>query len=100
MSTLALGFHRSYLVPFALAMLVIGGVIGGLVVAPAARGKNLVPMYINQDASASSAAPISSYAPVLKPVLPAVVNISSSRVVKVQNTPMIPFNDPFFQQFF
>ena len=100
MSTLALGFRRSYLVPFALAMLVIGGVIGGLLIAPAAGGKNLVPMYINQDAPASSPPSVASYAPVLKPVLPAVVNISSSRVVKVQNTPMIPFNDPFFQQFF
>ncbi len=40
------------------------------------------------------------FASILKPVLPAVVNISSSKVVKnrSENSPM--FNDPFFRQFF
>ncbi len=39
------------------------------------------------------------FAPVVKRVLPEVVNISSSKVVKVQ-TGMGPGMDPFFQQFF
>jgi serine protease Do len=40
------------------------------------------------------------FASVLKPALPAVVNISSSKVVKNkgENSPL--FNDPFFRQFF
>jgi serine protease Do len=40
------------------------------------------------------------FASILKPVLPAVVNISSSKVVKSkgENSPL--FNDPFFRQFF
>jgi serine protease Do len=38
------------------------------------------------------------FAPVLKPALPTVVSITSSRVVKVPQMPL--FNDPFFQQFF
>ena len=40
------------------------------------------------------------FASILKPVLPAVVNISSSKVVKNkgENSPL--FNDPFFRQFF
>ena len=41
------------------------------------------------------------FAPVLKPALAAVVNISSSRTVKMPQAPYGPFfNDPFFRQFF
>jgi serine protease Do len=41
------------------------------------------------------------FSSVLKPVLPAVVNIHSSKVVKSHDNGMMPFfNDPFFQQFF
>jgi serine protease Do len=40
------------------------------------------------------------FASVLKPVLPAVVNIHSSKVVKQRQETMPFFNDPFFQQFF
>jgi serine protease Do len=40
------------------------------------------------------------FASVLKPVLPAVVNIHSSKVVKQRQEQMPFFNDPFFQQFF
>jgi serine protease Do len=41
------------------------------------------------------------FASVLKPVLPAVVNIHTSKMVKSQSMGQMPFlNDPFFQQFF
>jgi len=40
------------------------------------------------------------YAPVIGPALPAVVNISSTKVVKQNNTPGLFFNDPLFRQFF
>jgi serine protease Do len=39
------------------------------------------------------------FASVIDPVLPVVVNISSTKVVKRQNAPDL-FNDPFFRQFF
>jgi serine protease Do len=39
------------------------------------------------------------FASVIDPVLPAVVNISSTKVVKRPNVPDL-FNDPFFRQFF
>ena len=39
-----------------------------------------------------------SYAPVVKKVAPAVVNVYAKRVVKEQASPL--FNDPFFQRFF
>jgi len=40
------------------------------------------------------------FASVLKPVLPAVVNISTSKVVKNRPDESLFFNDPFFRQFF
>ena len=40
-----------------------------------------------------------SFAPVVKKVLPSVVSISSTRVVKTA-APMLPFDDPFFRRFF
>lgn len=41
------------------------------------------------------------FSSVLKPALPAVVNIHSSKIVKPQGQGMSPFfNDPFFRQFF
>ena len=40
------------------------------------------------------------FASVLRPALPAVVNISTTKVIKVQQNMPGFFNDPFFQQFF
>jgi serine protease Do len=41
------------------------------------------------------------FASVLRPALPAVVNVHSSKVVKPRGNGLMPFfNDPFFQQFF
>jgi serine protease Do len=59
-----------------------------------------IPMYITQSGAAERAASANGmgFAAILKPALPAVVSIISSRVVKVPQTPF--FNDPFFQQFF
>jgi serine protease Do len=55
---------------------------------------------------ATDTAPVSlgmfknGFASVLKPALPAVVNIHSSKVVKSHNQEMPFFGDPFFRQFF
>ena len=64
-----------------------------------------IPVYISQNAHAGNAASLSGapanamgFAPLFKSALPAVVSITSSRIVKVQQSPF--FNDPFFQQFF
>jgi len=55
--------------------------------------RNEAPVSLGQFANGFSS--------VLKPVLPAVVNIHSSKVVKPHPDGMMPFfNDPFFQQFF
>jgi serine protease Do len=88
---------------FSLAFVFLGGGLLGMF-APAwtghplfGRGK-LVPMFVARGLGADDSPNALGFAPVVKPVLPAVVSIASSRVVKV---PQMPFlNDPFFQQFF
>jgi serine protease Do len=59
-----------------------------------------IPVYIGQTGRVATGPKQNTlgYAPLLKPVLPAVVSITSSRLVKVPQSPF--FNDPFFQQFF
>jgi serine protease Do len=84
-------------------VLVIGGAIGigasSWVGHPVLGATHEVPVYISQ-ASASNQPKDNTmgFAPLFKPALPAVVSITSSRVVKVPQSPF--FNDPFFQQFF
>ncbi len=85
-------------------VLVAGGVVG--LAASSWTGHSAlgatheIPVYIAQtghavDGPSSNAM---GFAPLFKPALPAVVSITSSRVVKVPQSPF--FNDPFFQQFF
>jgi serine protease Do len=60
---------------------------------PIAVAQNALPVSLGNFANGFSA--------VLKPALPAVVNISSSKMVKPGQNQMSPmFNDPFFRQFF
>jgi len=68
----------------------------------AAAGAHKVPLKIDKDpAPVSLAALKNGYASVIDPALPAVVNISSSKVVKQQNdVPGFFFADPLFRQFF
>lgn len=84
---------------FLLLVLITGGLLGVLLSSGAGNLRS-TPVFIARTAGGADALstnPI-GFAPVLKPALPAVVNIASSRVVKV---PLEPFlNDPFFQQFF
>ena len=58
-----------------------------------------IPVYVSKEASEAAASDMTmGFAQVLQPALPAVVSITSSRIVKV---PQMPFSDnPFFQQFF
>jgi serine protease Do len=85
-------------------VLMIGGVLG--IAASSWAGHPVfgsiheVPVYISQTARAANdpASNAMGFAPLFKPALPAVVSITSSRVVKLPQSPF--FNDPFFQQFF
>ena len=72
-----------------------------------AAGPQRVPVYVARS-EPEAVPPIRSvdgptamgFAAVVKPVLPAVVNISSSKTVRTQNSGSPLFNDPFFRQFF
>ena len=61
-----------------------------------------VPLKIDKDPAPVSLRELKNgYAPVIDPALPAVVNISSSKIVEQQdNFPGFLFNDPTFRQFF
>jgi serine protease Do len=91
---------------FSLAIVfLVGGVLGLFAWALTGRAafghEKLVPVFVSRAAvgAASQDAPSMGFAPVLKPVLPAVVSVASSRIVKVPQNHSF-FNDPFFQQFF
>jgi serine protease Do len=59
-----------------------------------------VPVFIDTAHAASvDPGPLTSFSPVVKRSMPAVVNISSSKVVRNQQSPDM-FDDPFFRQFF
>ena len=51
------------------------------------------------DTSRAETGPVTTFAPIVKRAMPAVVNISSSKVVKDQPQQGL-FDDPFFRQFF
>jgi serine protease Do len=94
---------RQSAVVFSLAVaFVVGGLLGIFAAAltghPLFGGKTLVPMFVARGAAGDDGSKAMGFAPILKPALPAVVSIYSSRIVKVPQMPF--FNDRFFQQFF
>lgn len=84
------------------ALLVAGLVLGVASFGIAQSAKKAVtnPPATLKFADSSEAPSKSSYAPVLKNVLPSVVNISSSKVVKADKQMRQLQMDPFFRQFF
>jgi S1-C subfamily serine protease len=87
-----------------LAMLVLGLFVVAFVPQDgnSATAASKVPLRIDKNPSAVNLAEFKNgYAPVIDPALPAVVNISSTKMVKQQNnSPGFFFDDPFFRQFF
>ena len=78
---------------------VIALLVGALVVTISSTHR--IPVFLDTAHAASNAEqlPFTTFAPVVKRAMPAVVNISSSKVVKNQPQEGL-FNDPFFRQFF
>ena len=98
-----LQIRRSVAAAAIACVLVVGGVSGAALSLWAKHGSSLPPAVVAAAGRNVDAAPPNAlgFAPVLKPALAAVVNISSSRIVKAPSTPFGPFfGDPFFQQFF
>jgi serine protease Do len=86
--------------PLAAAMaLAMAGTLGGLAAAAAGRMENANPPASLRFANPDEPPSHNTFAPVVKRVLPAVVNISSSKMVKTSAQKM-PQMDPFFRQFF
>ena len=82
----------------AVMLLAIAVLAGALFVSLA---QHRVPVFIDTaHAAAVDQGPLVSFAPVVKRAMPAVVNVSSSKVVKPQQMPRGMFDDPFFRQFF
>ena len=105
----ALQIRHSVAAMILASMLAMGGVLGFALTSWSGHSVlgalHEVPMFIARPSGAAGnglPAGTTSFAPVLKPVLQAVVNISSSKVVKTQGGQGIGpfFNDPFFRQFF
>jgi len=86
-------------------LILIAGAVTGLGVSvwagyPALGAPHEIPIYVAQNVPAGKDVPGNQmgFASILKPALPAVVRITSSRVVNVPQSPF--FNDPFFRRFF
>ena len=77
---------------------VIAMLVGALVITISIP--NRIPVFADTSRGAE-AIPLTTFAPIVKRAMPAVVNISSSKVVKDQGDGgQGLFNDPFFRQFF
>src|SRR5215469_6640188 len=70
-----------------------GGPVYGALSLPVTMARDNAPVPLGSFAN--------GFASVLKPALPAVVNIHTSKIVKPRSNEVMPFfNDPFFRQFF
>jgi serine protease Do len=97
---------------FLIVLVLVAGLAGAAVYSFASGQKvfaaepHAVPMYIarpEQDSTNTAPAhgpTAMGFASIVKPVLPAVVNISTSKMVKTHESMSPFFNDPFFRQFF
>ncbi|MDQ6760846.1 MAG: DegQ family serine endoprotease [Acidobacteriota bacterium] len=85
----------------AILVLVIAALVGGLVATVSSMHNTPIQATTAQAASAAEQAPFGTFAPMVKHVMPAVVNISSTRTIKTQRgAPGGMFDDPLFQRFF
>src|SRR5438309_3099834 len=86
--------RKSTVVLIALIALLAGALITSL------STTHNIPVFVSTAHAASTdLGPLTSFAPVVKRAMPAVVNISSSKVVRNQ-APNGMFDDPLFRQFF
>ena len=84
----------------ALLILVMAVLVGALVATISYTHNPPVTLGTAHAASVSEQVPFGSFAPLVKRAAPAVVNISSSKMVKTSGQMNGMFDDPFFRQFF
>jgi serine protease Do len=95
------GVRRWVIIVGALLALTIGA-IAGLVVS-ASSSEQSTPLFVvgGNERLLDQVSFATGFASVVKAALPAVVNISSSKVVRLEGGPWAPFfDDPFFRRFF
>jgi serine protease Do len=95
-------WSRPKAVYFAVAALTVGCALGVAAVATGRIHSRAWPLASIKEAAHSGSEDARGYSRVVKEVLPAVVNISSSRITKQETSGMQgqPSMDPFFRQFF
>jgi serine protease Do len=91
-------FHIRRTTAFLIVMMAV--LVGALVATISYTHNPPVTMGTAHAASVSEQAPFGSFAPLVKRAAPAVVNISSSKMVKTSGQSNGMFDDPFFRQFF
>ncbi len=89
----------------AILTLVAASLGGGLIAAFAVSSHTAAPVFVTAKAASGVSSGVEtlpgSFADVISHVTPAVVNISSTRIIKAEQTQNSPFmSDPFFRQFF
>jgi serine protease Do len=90
-------FHirRSTAVLVVIITLLVGGLIASISLT------RTVPIFVSSaHAAGYDQGPLTTFAPMVKHVMPAVVNISSSKVVRNQEMPSQFLDDPMFRRFF
>ncbi len=99
--------RRSFRLGFAAALVALMGLVAGLLLS--ARFDWIAPAESQTPGTETFVPPPgapTSFVPIAKTVMPAVVNISTTRVEKVpqrgqqHGQPQTPFDDPFFRRFF
>ncbi len=84
----------------AILLVLVALLTGGLVMSYTHHN---IPVFVSTaHAAGYEQGPLVSFAPIVKRAAPAVVNISTSKIVKTRGSQMNPgmFDDPFFRQFF
>ena len=84
----------------AFLVLTIAVLVGALVATVSVTHKPPVEMATAHAATTADQMPFTSFAPMVKRAMPAVVNISSSKIVKASDQAHGMMDDPFFRQFF
>jgi serine protease Do len=81
-------------------LIAVIALLAGALIATMSVTHSVPTLMSTAHAAVTEQGPLVSFAPVVKRAMPAVVNISSSKVVKEQAQNGGMFDDPFFRQFF
>ncbi|HYL37076.1 MAG TPA: DegQ family serine endoprotease [Bryobacteraceae bacterium] len=90
---------KGYIRTSTVALVAVIALLAGALIATITTTHTVPQLVSTAHAAALEQGQLVTFAPIVKRAVPAVVNISSSKVVRQQQTPGM-FDDPFFRQFF